>query len=373
MPKVQIQEFHDKNGNLTDFAGFNLPVWFKGIIPEAMAVRNAAGIFDVSHMGRVIIKGKDSAKLLDNVTTNDVASLKIGQGQYSLICNPEGGIKDDVTVFRLGEQEHLVVYNAGNRSKDYDWIVTKSRGLDVSVSDVSDSVAMFAVQGPKSRRIVGSLSKDNLDVVPRFGWAWTELAHMKTLVTQTGYTGEDGFEVYVWDSPVTNPAKAIAVWDKLLEAGKPYGIEPCGLGARDLLRLEAGMCLYGTDMDENTNPYEAKLNFVVKLNKDFIGKQRLQAIKEKGTPRVRVGLLTVNRVIPRHGFGITCEGKPVGTVSSGTLSPLLNSGIAMGYVQRELAREGQLVDIQVRERVEKAKIVRTPFYDTTRYGYARKN
>ena len=192
---VQIQDFHEKNGNITEFAGFNLPLWFKGIIPEAMAVRNAAGIFDVSHMGRVVIKGKDSAKLLDNVTTNDVPSLKIGQGQYSLICNPEGGIKDDVTVFRLGEHEHLVVYNAGNRSKDYDWIVSHASGLDVSISDVSDDVAMFAVQGPKARKIVGSLSKNNLDTIPRYGWAWTELARAKTLVTQTGYTGEDGFEV----------------------------------------------------------------------------------------------------------------------------------------------------------------------------------
>jgi aminomethyltransferase len=370
---VQIQDFHEKNGNLTEFAGFNLPLWFKGIIPEALAVRNAAGIFDVSHMGRVVIKGKDSAKLLDNVTTNDVPALKIGQGQYSLICNPEGGIKDDITVFKLREYEHLVVYNAGNRSKDYDWIVSNSSGLDVSITDVSDNVAMFAVQGPKARKIVGSLSKNNLDTIPRFGWAWTELAHAKTLVTQTGYTGEDGFEVYVWDSSISNPSKARSVWDKLLEAGKPYGLEPCGLGARDLLRLEAGLCLYGTDMDENTNPYEAKLNFVVKLHKEFIGKQRLQAIKEKGTPRVRVGLLTVKRVIPRHGFGIVGEGKPIGTVSSGTLSPILNTGIAMGYIQRESAQEGRFVDIQVRERIEKAKIVKTPFYDTTRYGYSRKN
>jgi aminomethyltransferase len=374
LPKaVQIQDYHEKNGNLTEFAGFNLPLWFKGITREASAVRNAAGVFDVSHMGRVATEGRDSARLVDSITTNDVASLKIAQGQYSLICNPDGGIKDDITVFRLGEQEHLMVFNAGNRSKDYDWIVSHARGLDVSVRDISDDVAMFAIQGPKAREIVRGLSRNNLDDIPRFGWAWTELADAKALVTQTGYTGEDGFEIYVWDSPLSDPEKARLVWDRMLEAGKPYGLEPCGLGARDLLRLEAGLCLYGTDMDEYTNPYEAKLGFVVKLHKDFVGRQALQAIKEKGTQRVRVALVTVNRVIPRHGFGIASEGKLIGTVSSGTLSPLLNTGIAMGYVQRESAKEGGLVDIQVRERSEKAKIVKTPFYDTTRYGYSRKN
>jgi aminomethyltransferase len=369
---VQIHDYHEKNGNVTEFAGFKLPLWFKGIIPEAMAVRQSAGIFDVSHMGRVIFNGKDSAKLLDNITTNDVHSLKTGQGQYSLICNPDGGIKDDITVFRMGEQEHLVVYNAGNRSKDFDWIVSHGGGLDVSIRDVSDDVAMFAVQGPNARRIVGSISKDNLDTIPRFGWAWTELAHVKTLVTQTGYTGEDGFEVYVWDSPLSNPAKARTVWDRLIEAGKTHGLEPCGLGARDLLRLEAGLCLYGADMDESTNPYEAKLNFVVKLQKEFIGKRRLQTIKEKGTSRVRVGLLMMSRVIPRHGFRIASEGRPLGTVTSGTLSPLLNTGIAMGYVESESAQGGRFVDVQVRDRIEKAKIVKTPFYDTTRYGHTRK-
>lgn len=370
---MQLQEFHEKNGHLTEFAGFTLPLWFKGIIPESLAVRNAAGLFDVSHMGRAVIKGNDSQKLLDRVTTNDVAALKNEQGQYSLICNYEGGIKDDVLVFRLQNQEYLIVYNAGNREKDYDWILGNSQGLDVKITDVSNQVAMFAVQGPKARQLAQCLSTSDLLGIPRFGCAWTELMGSKVLISRTGYTGEDGFEVFVWDSTTAVPTKAQAVWNRLLQVGRSQGLEPCGLGARDLLRLEAGLCLYGADMDETTNPFEAKLGFVVKLNKDFIGKQRLQAIKETGIPRTRVCLVTERRVIPRHGFPIVLEGKRLGAVTSGSLSPLLNTGVAMGYVEKEAGQEGASVEVQIRDRKERAKVIKPPFYDTARYGYSRKN
>lgn len=369
---VQLQTLHEKNGHLTEFAGFELPLWFTGIIPESLAVRNAAGIFDVSHMGRVLIRGRGSRELLDKLTTNDVASLAVGQGQYSLMCNPNGGIKDDVVVFHVQGEDYLIVYNAGNRLKDYNWIVENSKGSNVDLQDVSDEVAMFAVQGPKAREIVQSISSTDLSSIPRFGCNWTELSGKKTLVTRTGYTGEDGFEVYVWDSPLNNPINAHTVWGDLVKAGKPLGIQLCGLGARDLLRLEAGLCLYGNEMDENTNPYEAKLSFAVKLHKDFFGKERLLQIKEKGTPRVRVGLVMENRVIPRHGFEIAMSDRSLGTVTSGTLSPILNTGIAMGYVQKEAAKEGSLLDVQIRGRPEKAKIVKPPFYDANVYGYARK-
>lgn len=373
MPKtVQIQEFHEKNGHLTEFAGFSLPLWFKGIIPESLAVRKAAGIFDVSHMGRAMVKGEDSQKLLDLITTNHVASLQNEQGQYSLICNTDGGIKDDVLVFRLRDKEHFIVYNAGNREKDIAWMRANATGLAVTISDVSDQVAMFAVQGPSARPIVQNLSKIDLLGVPRFGCAWTELNGSEVLVSRTGYTGEDGFEIFVWNSPIEDPAEARAVWYRLLEAGGSYGLEPCGLGARDLLRLEAGLCLYGTDMDESINPFEAKLGFAVKLNKEFIGKQKLQTIKDAGVRRTRVGLVTERRVIPRHGFPILQRERAVGAVTSGSLSPLLNTGIAMGYVENCAGQEGTVVEIQVRERLEKAKIVKPPFYDPTLYGHARK-
>ncbi len=369
---MQLQDFHEKNGHLTEFAGFNLPLWFKGIIPESIAVRNSAGIFDVSHMGRALVRGRDSQKLLDSITTNDVAALEKGQGQYSLICNPEGGIKDDVLVFRLKDDEHLIVYNAGNRSKDYDWITANASGMNVEVQDVSDNVAMFAVQGPKARQLVQEVTGTRLGNIPRFGCTWAELSGVRGLVSRTGYTGEDGFEIFVWNSPISNARNAQTVWDKLMMAGKPYGLEPCGLGARDLLRLEAGLCLYGSDVDENTNPYEAKLSFVVKLHKEFIGKKKLQEFKERGTPRVRVGLTTLRRVIPRHGFEIIQDEREVGSVTSGTLSPRLNTGIGRGNVKTEIAREGNVVEIHVRDRLEEAKIVKPPFYDTNKYGYSRK-
>ncbi len=368
---VQLQDFHEKNGHLTEFAGFNLPLWFKGIIPESLAVRNAAGVFDVSHMGRTLIQGKDAQKLLETITTNDVSILGNRQGQYSLICNFEGGIRDDVLVFRLKEDEYLIVYNAENRSKDYNWIVDNSTGLKVESRDVSDDVAMFAVQGPKAIRIVQQLTSAQLDKIARFGCEWVEIAGARTLVSRTGYTGEDGLELYVWDSSIGKSQNARLVWEKIMETGRPHGLEPCGLGARDLLRLEAGLCLYGTDMDENTNPYEARLGFVVRLQKEFIGKKRLQQIKETGTQRSRVGIVTARRVIPRHDFNIIQNDRRVGVITSGTLSPILNTGIAMGYVTTEFAKEGNLVKVQIRDRQEEGKIVKTPFYDTSKYGYAR--
>jgi aminomethyltransferase len=319
-----------------------------------------------------MITGVDSLRLLDNITTNDVSSLKNGQGQYSLMCNDTGGIKDDVLVFKLREQEYLIVFNAGNREKDYNWIIEKSKGLEVVVELISDRVAMFAVQGPKAPDLVQSLSSDPILSIPRFGCSWTRVAGLKALVSRTGYTGEDGFEIFVWDSSIESPGKGEIVWAKLLDSGKTLGIEPCGLGARDLLRLEAGLCLYGTDIDENTNPYEARLGFVVKLHKDFIGRQRLQEVKERGTSRLRVGVVTQKRVIPRHGFRILHDGEDVGEVTSGSFSPTLNTGIAMGYVQKRVAEEGTILDVQVRERLERAKLVKPPFYDTARYGYSRK-
>lgn len=356
---------------MTEFAGFNLPLWFKGIIPESLAVRNAAGIFDVSHMGRALVRGREAQRFLDRVTTNDVASLKTGSGQYSLLCNSVGGIKDDVLVFNLQQDQYLIVYNAANREGDYEWFDSNKKGVDAEIQDISDDVAMFAVQGPKAVPLISKLANAPLRNLPRFACDWAKIAGSKVLVSRTGYTGEDGFEVFVWGVPVGSAVNAQKVWDKILEAGRPIGLEPCGLGARDLLRLEAGLCLYGTDMDESTNPFEAKLGFVVKLNKDFIGRSSLQAIKEKGPARLRVGAVTENRVIPRHGFSILLNEEEIGRVTSGTLSPLLDRGIAMGYVTPQYASPNNAVKIKIRERVEGAKFVKPPFYDTSKYGYSR--
>jgi aminomethyltransferase len=365
-----LQDFHERNGHIVEFAGFSLPLWFKGIIPESLAVRNSVGIFDVSHMGRLIVRGTDSRRFLNTVTTNDVSSLRVADGHYSLICNEKGGIKDDLLVFRLAEDEYMLVYNAANRSKDDEWLSKNVEGA-VELTDVSDEVAMYALQGPNAAEVLQRVAKVAVMMIPRFGSAWSEIADARVLITRTGYTGEDGFEILVMNSLVVTPQVAVRVWEKLLEAGKPNGIEPCGLGARDLLRLEAGFCLYGTDMDESTNPYEAKLGFVVKLEKEFIGRSYLQEVKKKGTAKSRICLVTANRIIPRHGFHIFRSGLEVGEVTSGTLSPILNKGIAMGYVRTEDTGLGSF-GVQVRDRIEKVNTVKPPFYDTTKYGYARK-
>jgi aminomethyltransferase len=368
-----LQTFHEKNGHLTEFAGFNLPLWFTGIIPESLAVRNAVGMFDVSHMGRAVVEGRDAERFLQHITSNDVSALTEGRGQYSLLCDPDGGIKDDLVVFNLRKDQYLVVYNAANRSGDYDWFIANSHGFEAKIEDVSDEVALFAVQGPRAVRLISDVAGDpRLADLPRFGCVWAEIDGSRVLLSRTGYTGEDGFEVFVWDSPIEDPKHAITVWEELLEAGKPLGLELCGLGARDLLRLEAGLCLNGTDIDEKTNPFEARLGFVVALQKDFVGRGKLQEAKANGPGKLRVGLVTQNRVIPRHGFSIASHGGEIGTVTSGTLSPIINTGIAMGYVKQESAKEGTRVDIRIRDRYEAAKVTKPPFYDTTKFGYSRK-
>lgn len=371
---VQLQSFHEKYGHLTEFAGFKLPLWFSGIIPESLAVRNNVGIFDVSHMGRAMVKGEDSEKFLQHVTSNDVSLLAEGQGHYSLLCNPDGGIKDDIFVFKLRNKQYSIVYNAANRLSDYAWFTTNRRGLKVEIEDLSEKSALFAVQGPKAVSLVTEVAHDlAIARVPRFECAWAEIGGVHTLLSRTGYTGEDGFELLVPDSSIDEPEKAQAVWDEILRVGKPMGLELCGLGARDLLRLEAGFCLYGTDIDEKTDPFEARLGFVVRLEKDFIGRSKLQVAKEKGSSKLRVGFIMQNRVIPRHGFAIASNGEDVGVVTSGTLSPTINKGIAMGYVGKRYAEDGALVNVRVRDRYEPAKITKLPFYDTTTYGHSRKS
>ena len=357
---------------MTQFAGFNLPLWFTGIIPESFAVRNSVGIFDVSHMGRAMIRGHGSESFLQRITSNDVSILTECQGQYSLLCNSDGGIKDDILVLKLRKDQYLIVYNAANRSSDYSWFTTNSGGFDVEIEDMSNESALFAVQGPRAISLVTEVAHNSrLAEVPRFSCAWAEIEGIRVLLSRTGYTGEDGFEVFVWDAPIDHPDNAKAVWQEFLRAGKHLNLEVCGLGARDLLRLEAGYCLYGTDIDAKTNPFEARLGFVVKLQKNFIGSSKLKEAKSAGSSRLRVGLVMQNRVIPRHGFAITENGRNIGAVTSGTLSPILNTGIAMGYIEQQNAREGSLVDMRVRDRYEAARITKTPFYDTTKYGYSR--
>ena len=364
MPKrTQVYEYHKKHGNIVDYAGYELPVWFEGIIPECKAVRTHAGLFDVSHMGRIMVEGKNAEAFLNRLVTNDVSTLSIGQGHYSLLCNPSAGIIDDLTIFRTSQTKYLVVYNAANREKNWAWL-EKHRGPEVELRDVSDQSAMFAVQGPKAAQLLRSISGARLEEIDRYSGKDVKVGDLSCLVTRSGYTGEDGFEIYVWNTTSQNPEPALRVWDRLLSAGKHDGLKPSGLGARDVLRLEAGMCLYGNDIDEKTSPVQARLNFAVRLDKknDFVGRGPIQREKESGPARVRAGFKITGKGIPRQGQEIVLEDQSVGKVSSGTFSPTLGISIGMGYVPPNISKAGTVFEIKIRERNVSAEVVKLPFY-----------
>lgn len=356
------------------FAGFEMPIWYRGIAPEHIAVRENIGIFDVSHMGRTLVTGPEAEALLDHVTTNDVPALAPLCAHYSLMCNEKGGIIDDLVLSRLEEEKFLMVYNASNRDVDFRWLTKHSRGFHVDVQEVSSNIAMFAVQGPKAKEVLQSISTEELGRIERFKCGWTMLAGVNVSVSRTGYTGEDGFEVFVWETSPSNPRKAEEVWNAVLEAGREMGIESCGLGSRDTLRLEAGMCLYGNDIDESTNPFEARLGFVVKLEKaSFFGRDALVDWKAKGLRKRRVGIRVLKRGIPRQHCEVWRNGERIGKVTSGTFSPLLKCGIAMAYVSKEYAVDGEIVMVRIRDKIVKAEIVRFPFYDVKKYGFRRES
>ncbi|MBO0888754.1 glycine cleavage system aminomethyltransferase GcvT [Candidatus Bathyarchaeota archaeon] len=361
--RTQVYSFHEKHGHLVEYAGFDLPVWFEGIIPECKTVRTTVGLFDVSHMGRIIVEGSDAARFLDHMTTNDVSSLALGQGHYSLLCNPNGGIIDDLTVFRTHDSSFLVVYNAANREKNWNWL-EKHRERDVRMSDRSDQSAMFAVQGPKASAILHDISGTRLDEIERYCGREVKVGGFSCFVTRSGYTGEEGFEIYVWKTSVENPRDALSVWDKIIAAGKNYHLKPIGLGARDVLRLEAGMCLYGNDIDEETSPVEARISFAVRLDKkeDFIGKRSISELKARGPSRVRAGFRITDKGIPRQGQEIVVRESIVGTVTSGTLSPTLGFGIGMGYVPPSVSKPRESFGIKIRDRQAGASVVKLPFY-----------
>lgn len=371
--KTHLHSFHKSHGKIVEFAGFEMPIWYKGVLPEHMAVRDAVGIFDVTHMGRSLFSGPDAGSLLDYLTTRVVSSLNLDQVHYSTVCNESGGIKDDLTVYRIGEEEFLMVYNASNRKSDYNWAVKNSSGFNVEIREVSDDIPMFAVQGPKAEETLQGLTEDDLSGIRRFRFGWTEFLGGKTLVARTGYTGEDGFEIMPWGIQLANPSKAVELWERILDQGEPFGIEPCGLGARDTLRLEAGMCLSGADINEETTPFEARLDFVVQLEDgDFIGHKALARQKKEGIKKVRVGLKMIDRGIPRPGCEVTDGETKIGKVTSGTHSPILRKGIAVAYVPPKYFEVGRTLWVRIRGKDLKAEIVDFPFYDIEKYGWRRK-
>lgn len=362
--KTPLFGFHSSHGHIGDYVGFDMPLWYEGIVPEVISVRERAGLFDISHMGKVRFEGRDAGSFLDYLTTNEFSNLQPLQARYCLLCNEEGGIVDDVIAIKLGEESYQIVWNAINREKNLRWSKKHLKGFEVEVEELSDRSFMFALQGPLAQQVLQSLCDANLVGLKRFRGEYEKIGGVKCLITRTGYTGEDGFEIFS-----TNPEGAERVWNLILSSGAT----PAGLGARDVLRMEAGFPLYGHEINETINPLEARLEFAVKLEKpDFIGKDALLRISKEGVRRRRTGIRMIDRVIPREGYKVLIGGKEIGQVTSGTYSPTQKTGIAMGYINVDLA-PGKEVFVDVRGRESRGIITDMPFYDIHRYGWKREH
>jgi aminomethyltransferase len=371
--RSHLYEYHKEHGKITEFAGFDMPLWYRGIVEEHNAVRNSAGAFDVSHMGRFLIKGDDATSFLDHLLPSDVVNVKIGRAFYSTVCKDDAGILDDTVTNKLGDNEYIMVVNSSNRDKDLSWLRGNVRNYSVRIEDDSNNSALIAFQGPLAQQVLQKICDADLSAIRRFGLARCRVSGVECLVSRTGYTGEDGFEIDVLDCPLDSPEKALKIWNELLALGKDAGVLPCGLGARDSLRLEAGMCLYGNDMDETTTPVEASLEWALSSAKQgsYVGREVIQRQLKEGTARKRVAFSMESGGVPRHGFDIRTSGQKTGIVTSGTFSPTIKKGIGMGYVPPDLSGNGTNLFIQIRNAEQLAMVVPTPFYDTSRFGYKR--
>lgn len=342
---------------MVPFAGYNMPVQYAGINAEHDTVRKGVGVFDVSHMGEFILKGEKALDLIQRVTSNDASKLYDGKVQYSCLPNEDGGIVDDLLVYRIDEKTYMLVVNASNIEKDWNWI-SKFNTEGVDMKDISDRTSLLAVQGPKAAEALQSLTDIDLGSMEYYTFSKGTFAGIdNVVVSATGYTGAGGFELYVEND------KAEEIWNAVFKAGEAFGIKPIGLGARDTLRLEMGFCLYGNDIDDTTSPLEAGLGWVTKFSKEFTNSAALQEQKAAGVDKKLVGFEMIDRGIPRHGYEIVdADGNNIGVVTSGTQSPSLQKAIGMGYVQTGLAKEGTEIYIKIRDNSIKAKIVKPPFY-----------
>jgi aminomethyltransferase len=347
---------------MVPYAGWDMPVEYSGITAEHLAVRSRAGLFDVSHMGEIEVAGKDALKTVQQLACNDASRLKMGQAQYSALLTVEGTFIDDILVYRMGPSHFMLVVNAANTAKAYEWVAAQAKAIgDAAVVDSSARYALIAVQGPAALDTVQPLTGADLASVRPYWFTYGEVAQARALISRTGYTGEDGFEIFV------PPNMADRVWQALLQTGHAAGVVPCGLGARDTLRLEAGMRLYGQDIDDTTTPVEAELASIVGWDKPhFNGVARLLEQRAVGPTRRLVGLEMSEKGIARHGYAVTKDGAPVGTVTSGTQTPFLKKAIAMAYVPPALAVSGTRVDVDVRGRATAATVVPLPFYKRPR-------
>jgi aminomethyltransferase len=356
---------HDRHvahgGRMVSFAGWDLPVQYSGLVDEHMAVRKRAGLFDVSHMGEARVRGSQACDFLQHLTCNNVARLKTGRAHYNGLMTPTGCFHDDLLIYRLDEDEFLLVLNAANVDKDLAWMRDHLAGYDAELTDESDRWALLALQGPAALAILERIASDQVGDLAYYSFTRTPVAGVEALVSRTGYTGEDGFELYL-------PADgAVKVWDALFERGADHGLAPAGLGARDTLRLEAKMTLYGNDIDDTTTAFEADLGWIVKLKKgDFIGREALARQKAEGLRRRLVGFEMEGRPIARHGYDACVDGRKVGSVTSGTLAPFLDKRIGLVYLPLESCEVGSSFEVQVRGKAQAARVVETPFYKRDR-------
>lgn len=354
--QIPLHELHvSLGGKMVPFAGYEMPVRYSSDKEEHMKVREAVGVFDVSHMGEFMIVGPGALDLIQKVTSNDASKLVDGQAQYSCLPNDKGGIIDDLIVYRFNEEKYMLVVNASNIDKDWNWI-SSHNSFEADMMNVSEDIVLFAVQGPKATDTLQKLTEIDLSAIKFYHFAEGELAGKEMIISGTGYTGAGGFELYVREED------AKEVWNKIFVAGAEFDIAPIGLGARDTLRLEMGYCLYGNDITDETSPLEGGLGWITKFTKDFINSEALQKQKEEGVTKRLVGFEMIDKGIPRHDYEITSEtGEVIGKVTSGTISPLLNKGIGLGYVKSGYHSADSKIFISVRNKQLEAKVTRPPF------------
>jgi aminomethyltransferase len=354
---IPLNDLHVKlGGKMVPFAGYNMPVRYSSDIEEHMTVRNGVGVFDVSHMGEFTVKGPNALDLIQRVTSNDASKLVNGQAQYSCLPNETGGIVDDLIIYKIKDNDYLIVVNASNIEKDWNWF-SKFNVKGAEMKNISDDICLFAVQGPKAIDVLQKLTVADLKIIKYYHFSIGELAGVPNVImSNTGYTGAGGFEIYV------NKQYAEKVWQAIFEAGKDQNIKPIGLGARDTLRLEMGFCLYGNDIDDTTSPIEAGLGWITKFTKEFTNASNIKKQKEEGVTRKLVGFKMIDKGIPRHDYQIKDEqGNSIGKVTSGTMSPVLGIGVGLGYVNLKKSTPGSEIFIDVRGKNLKAQVSKLPF------------
>lgn len=358
MKQVPLNDVHVALGaKMVPFAGYNMPVQYEGVNIEHDTVRNGVGVFDVSHMGLFKISGENALDLIQKVTSNDASVLVNGKAQYSYLPNDKGGIVDDIITYKVNDTEYLMVVNASNIDKDFEWIASHN-SMNAAFENLSDQYSLLAIQGPKASEAMQSITNVDLTNLKFYTFeVGTFAGKENVIVSATGYTGSGGIEIYAKNEDIVD------IWNAVLEAGKEFGIKPIGLAARDTLRLEMGYCLYGNEINDTTSPIAAGLGWVTKFTKDFVNSEAIKADKENGVATKLIGFELIDRGIPRHDYEIVdAEGNVIGHVTSGTQSPSLGKGIGMGYVNKEFAKEGSEIFIRIRKNDVKAQVVKTPFY-----------